>query len=111
MSISPLGSLTNGATVRRLVPSSGGTAFGAQITLAVGQGHAGHGTRSQRVQETGTQATQPDAGVSATPAAAPPRTLADDTRALVGDVFGALGAGTPSSATAQRAIAAYRRAG
>jgi hypothetical protein len=37
----------------------------------------------------------------------PKRTLADDSRALFGDVFGALGAETPSHATAERAVRAY----
>jgi len=95
VSISALGSVTRGAAVIAAAPSR--TAEFAPRMAALGHGHGGHGPRTH-------------AGGTAAPAgAAPAAHLADDTRALVGDVFGALGADTPTQATAQQAVAAYRR--
>ena len=116
MSISALGSTTAGATISRLAPAPD-NGFAAQMSVAVGQGRAahGHGARNHGTQATGTQETgtpaQATGAVSASAGAAPVHTLADDARALVGDVFGALGADTPTAVTAQRAIQAYRQAG
>ena len=90
MSISALGSVTPGASVIAAAPAR--TAGFKPQMAALGHGHAAH---APRVQSTGT--------------AAPSASLADDTRALVGDVFGALGANTPSQATARQAVEAYRR--
>jgi len=104
MTISALNSMTTGISVTRVAPSAGS---GFAPLVAVGQGHTarGHGAHTQdnRTQETG--AVGAPAGVASAPS------LADDTRALVGDVFGALGAQTPTAATAQQAVEAYRRAG
>ncbi len=112
MAISALGSVAAGATINKLAASSG-SGFGAQLSVAVGQGRAGHGhgAKGHRTQETGTSAdTAQQAGaVSAPMSATPAASLADTTRALVGDVFGALGANTPTAAAAQRAIEAYRQ--
>ncbi len=107
MSMSALGSLTSAAaTLRHVAASAASSGFGAKVAVAVGKSHAAHGSRTQA---TGAAASADQSSGSA--GTAPPRTLADDTRALVGDVFGALGANTPAAVTAQQAIAAYRRAG
>jgi hypothetical protein len=90
MSISALGSVSPGAGVIAAAPART-AAFQPQMA-ALGHGHA---APAPRAQGTGT--------------AAPAASLADDTRALVGDVFGALGANTPSQATARQAVEAYRR--
>lgn len=114
MTIPALSAATTGATVTRLTPARA-AGFAAQLPIAVGQGSTahGHGTHGHTTQETGAQdnRTKETGTVSAPSGSAPVHTLADDTRALAGDVFGALGADTPTAATAQRAIAAYRRAG
>ena len=112
MSISALGSSTTGSSGIRLVPLST-SGFGAQVAMAVGQGHAGHGAHGHRTQDNGTQETGAPAipAPPGGPAGAPVHTQADDARALVGDVFGALGADTPTAVSASQAIAAYRRAG
>jgi Spy/CpxP family protein refolding chaperone len=89
MSISALGSVTPGASVAAAPARTAG--FQPQMA-ALGHGHAAHGPRA------------PGTGT-----AAPAASLADDTRALVGDVFGALGANTPSQASARQAVEAYRR--
>ena len=111
MSISALGSTTAGATISRHAPALD-NGFAAHMSVAVGQGRAahGHGARSHGTQETGAPA-QATGAVSASAGATKVHTLADDTRALVGDVFGALGADTPTAVTAQQAIQAYRQAG
>lgn len=93
MSISGLGSVTGGATV--IAAASPRTADFEPQMAALGHGRAGHGPRAQ--------------GTGASAGAAPAASLADDTRALVGDVFGALGADTPSQTTARQAVEAYRR--
>jgi len=95
VSISALGSVTRGATVIAAAPSRSAD-FEPQMA-ALGHGHAAHGHH-------------PRAG-SAAAAAGGARAagLADDTRTLVGDVFGALGADTPTQTTAQQAVEAYRR--
>ncbi len=104
MSISALSSTITGSPGARLVPVSS-SGFGAQVSVALGQGRAAHGHRTQETGAAGSPT--PAAGT----ASAPVRSLADDTRALVGDVFGALGADTPSAVTARQAVAAYRRVG
>ena len=107
MSISALGSLTTAAaSLRRAASATASSGFGAQVAVAVGKGHGAHGARTQQAD-----ATEGAAQTGGAATAAPARTLADDTRALVGDVFGALGANTPSAVTAQQAIAAYRQTG
>ena len=110
MSISALSGTTTGTTIASLPPAATSSAFGAQLSVAVGQGRTGHG---HRTQEAGTpdSATSAPGAVSTPAAAVAVHSTADDTRALVGDVFGALGADTPTMAAAQRAIAAYRQAG
>jgi hypothetical protein len=50
-------------------------------------------------------------GTSATAAKPAPHTLASDSRAWFGDLFGALGASTPSDTAATEALAAYRSHG
>jgi len=92
MSISPLGAATSTLAPSNATATSG---FQPQFAAALGRSHAGS---SHRIQETG--------AVGALPA----HSLADDTRALFGDVFGALGA-DGSATTPQRAAAAYVRAG
>ena len=92
MSISALGSVTPGAGVIAAAPAR--TAGFQPQMAALGHGHATHVPRAQ----------------GAGPAA-PAANLADNARALVGDVFGALGADTPSQATARQAVEAYRRTG
>jgi hypothetical protein len=114
MSISALGSAAAGATASRPALFSGaGSGFGAQVAVAVGQGRGARGAHGHRTQETGTpdNPTEPTGAVSAPRGATPVHTLADDTRALVGDVFGALGADTPTAVTARQAVEAYRRTG
>lgn len=105
MSISALSSTTTGSPGARVVAASN-TGFGAQVSVALGLGRTVHG---HRTQETGAPVGPAQAGAVGTPASA--ASLAADTRSLVGDVFGALGADTPSQAAAQQATAAYRRAG
>ncbi len=95
MSISPLGSVTRGAAVVAAAPSHIAD-FEPQMA-ALGHGHAAHGRHA------------PAGGMAVPAGAAPTATLADDTRALVGDVFGALGADTPTQTTARQAVEAYRR--
>jgi hypothetical protein len=90
MSISALGGVTPGAGVIAAAPAR--TAGFQPRMAALGHGHAAHAPRAQ------------GAGT-----AAPAASLADNTRALVGDVFGALGANTPSQASARQAVEAYRR--
>jgi hypothetical protein len=107
MSMSALGCLTSAAaSLRHASSPAAASGFGAQVAVALGKSHAAHAARTQ---ETGAPASTSQASGSV--GTAPARTLADDTRALVGDVFGALGAATPTAVTAQQAVAAYRRAG
>ena len=114
MSISPLSGSPHGVAAAGLAPA-GASGFGAHVQLAVGLGRAahGHGAHANRTQETGSQDPRTGAtgAVSAPAGATPAHSLADDTRALVGDLFGALGASTPTMAAAQQAVQAYRRAG
>ena len=98
MSVSALGSIAAGSAVIGAAPSRGND-FEPQLA-ALGLGRGGHG---HHTQETG------PAGTST--GGAPARSLASDSRALTGDVFGALGADTPAQTTAQQAVAAYRQAG
>jgi len=95
VSISALGSVTRGTTVIAAAPSRSAD-FEPQMA-ALGHGHAAHGHHPQA------------GGAAAAAGGARAAGLADDTRALVGDVFGALGADTPTQTTAQQAVAAYRR--
>lgn len=94
MSISALGSVSHVVQVIAAAPSR--TADFQPQMVALGKGRA-HGRHTQAV------GADPADGTTAS------ASLADDTRALVGDVFGALGADTPNQATAQQAVAAYRR--
>ena len=95
MSISALGSATRAALVIPAAPSRIAE-FQPQV-VALGKGHGAHGHHAQATGTVGAGGTVPAAS------------LADDTRALVGDVFGALGADTPDQTTAQQAVAAYRQ--
>jgi hypothetical protein len=98
MTLSALGSVGAGPAVIG-APTAHGNDF-QPLLAAMGHGKGGHG---HRTQETG--------AVGAAAGGAPARTLASDSRALVGDVFGALGADTPTETTARQALAAYRGAG
>ena len=97
MSISALGGVAYGATVIGAATPRA-TDFEPQMQ-ALGHGRAAHG---RRAEETGTTNASADA--------TPERSMADDARALMGDVFGALGAVTPAPTTARQAVDAYRRA-
>jgi len=97
MSISAVSSVTHSAPVIGSAASRA-TDFEPRM-LALGHGRTTHG---RRVEATGT--------VSAAADATPARSMADDTRTLMGDVFGALGADTPAQTTARQAVEAYRRA-
>ena len=98
MSLSALGSLATVTPVVRHV-LSGVSGFVPPVAVGHGKAAHGHPGADARSQETGA------AGI------APVHSLAADTRALVGDVFGALGATTPSATTARQAVQAYRQVG
>jgi hypothetical protein len=93
MSISALGNVA-AATIAAAAAPPRTTGFDAQVNAALGH-HHGHG---HRVQETG----------AVGGAAGTPPSLADSTRSLIGDVFGALGADTPTEVSAQQAVQAYQ---
>lgn len=77
--------------------AAGGNEFGVTLDTAVGgtrKSQSGASSQSQQTDDISTS------GGTAS--------LADTTRALVGDVFGALGAQTPTMVQAQQAVAAYQ---
>lgn len=82
--------------------SSSGTAAGAnEFGQALGTS-LGH---SEKARSSGQQRQTDDITTGST------ASMADNSRALVGDVFGALGASTPTLAEAQKAVAAYQANG
>lgn len=103
MSISPVSGVVGGRLPTPITLSHAAS-FEPQLATALGRSKAtGHAGASHRVQETGTL-DSPDA-------AAPVRSMADDAKALVGNVFGALGADKlMTAATSQQAASAYARA-
>jgi hypothetical protein len=93
MLISALGAIMGSAPA---IPAalSHAASFEPQLATALGRGR---GSDDHRVQETGRVSD------------APAHSLADDAKALVGDVFGALGANTSAAATPRQAAAAYAK--
>jgi hypothetical protein len=99
MSLSALGSLSVGPAVIALPART--TGFAPRLAT-LGRGHAGEG---RHPLEAGAPDDATSGGCGAT------GNLAANTRALVGDLFGALGADTPGGVTARQAAEAYRRGG